>query len=1081
MVMLAAFQVLLQRVTGQTDLVLGIPVAQRNTLASERLIGSLVNTLPMRGQVDPDATFAEHLRAVREASLDAYAHQDLPFERLVAELEVERRAGRSPLFPVLFDYQNSPMSARAARGLSLRPLAYSRRASQFDLSLMVVDTELGHLAGLEYASDVLEPATARRLGEALATLLAGAVADPATKVSRLPLLGPAARRAVVAASEPWCQGEPPAVRVVERFAARAAAAPERTAVVDGRGAMTYGELDRASSRVAAQLAAAGVAPGQRVAVFLERTRALPAALLGVLKAGAAYVPLDPRYPAERIAWVLEDARPAALVTDPGLGLRLAPPAGLPRVLLDADALARPGPAAVLASPTGPAGADEVAYVIYTSGSTGRPKGVEVTHRGLSNFLASMAREPGIRPQDRILAVTTVSFDIAGLELFLPLVEGASLHLVPSDVAADPSLLARALEDSAANLMQATPSTWRMLLEHGWRGDPRLTILCGGEALPRELADALLPRCAALWNMYGPTETTIWSTLHRVGPGAGPVPIGHPVAHNRLYLLDRHGEPVPQGVAGELHIGGAGVARGYLGRPELTAERFPLDPFAGGGARMYRTGDLCRRRADGELEYLGRLDQQVKIRGHRIEPGEIEAVLGRHPGVRQAAVVARPGPAGDARLVAYVVAGEGSPPERGALRDLCRRTLPEYMVPAHFVALDALPLTPNGKLDRAALPAPEETARVAAAAPVAPRDPVEAELARIWSEVLGTPVAGVTDDFFDVGGHSLLAARVFARIEQRLGVALPVATLLEAPTIEQLAGRVRAGEAAPAPAGPRHAHLLAIRRGGGLTPLYCVHGAGGHVLNLYEVGRKLAADRPFYGLQARGVDGVSRPFGSLAAMADTYLAEVRSVQPHGPYHLSGYCGGALVAYEMAQRLRAAGEDVATLALIDVARPGERIGAGKLALWTRRLAEEGYLALGRLAARKLRKDLARLVLAARLAWHSARGTMPHELRDAWLTRAFLRMVARYRPAPYPGPLVVLRARDRDPSEAGAPADLGWGAVARGGVTVHEVPGDHHSLAQEPNVRDLAELLEGCVRGADAAGPARGAQRATASAAR
>ncbi|MFT3916656.1 MAG: amino acid adenylation domain-containing protein [Anaeromyxobacteraceae bacterium] len=1069
MVVLAAFQVLLARITGQHDVVLGVPVAQRTALASERVIGSLVNTLPLRGQVDLDATFAAHLGGVREATLEAYAHQALPFERLVVELGVERRPGRSPLFSVMFDHQNSPMPARGVEGLTLRPITYSRRASQFDLSLLFFDTELGHLAGFEYATERIDRDAARLLARELVHLLDAVTADPLAQLSRLPLLDAAARREILAVNGPYCPGSPPEERVIRRFEAQAARTPDRVAVSDEAGATTYRALDRAASALAVRLAAAGAGPGKRVAVCLDRSRAIAVALLGVMKTGAAYVPLDPRYPAERIGWTFEDAAPVAVVTEPAVRARLPLLPGLAEVLLDPAALDAGGHAEPARGPDRSAPGD-VAYVIYTSGSTGRPKGVEVTDRGLSNFLTAMQHEPGLSAADRLLSVTTISFDIAGLELFLPLVTGASVHLVSSDVAADPIRLAHALRETGATVMQATPATWRMLVQSGWAGDPRLKVLSGGEALSRELAAALLARGAAVWNLYGPTETTIWSTLERVRPGDGPVPVGHPVRHNRIYVLDRHLEPVPFGAPGEICIGGAGVAAGYLGRPELTAERFPPDPFAGPGARMYRTGDLGVLRPDGTLEYLGRLDQQVKIRGHRVEPGEIEAVLKRHPGVRQVVVSPRPGPDHELRLVAYLVPEPGAAaPERGALRDLCRRELPEHMVPSFFVPLDALPLTPNGKLDRRAMPAPLEAHAGGSVARVPPRDALEARLARIWSEVLAAPVEDVTDDFFDLGGHSLLAARLFARVEAETGVALPISALLEAPTVERLAGLLRraAGpEARGEPPLPSFDHLLAIRGGGHRAPVFCVHGAGGHVLNLVEVARHLAPDRPFYGLQARGTDGHSRPLGSVGEMAAIYLEEIRRVWPQGPYHLAGYCGGALVAYEIAQRLAAEGREVSTLALIDIARPGLPPGPGRLERWGRAAASRSPLALFARAAEKLGARLRRGLLSLRLAWHGARGRIPPELRDPWLTRAFLRASEAYRPGRYPGPISVFRARDSAfPASAGP--DLGWGAVT-GGVAVYEVPGDHHSLTRGTNADVLGTMLEACVRAAEASPP-------------
>jgi amino acid adenylation domain-containing protein len=542
-----------------------------------------------------------------------------------------------------------------------------------------------------------------------------------------------------------------------------------------------------------------VGPEVLVGVSLQRSLDLPTALLAVLKAGGAYVPLDPSYPQERLAFVLEDGQVAVLITERSLRENL--PASAAQVVEIEDAFA-PTPAI-----GGPAATPEnTAYVIYTSGSTGRPKGVEVRHRGVVNFLESMARRPGLAAGDVLLAVTTVSFDIAVLEIFLPLAVGARVELAGRDVAADGARLMALLESSGATAMQATPATWKMLLEAGWQGKPGLEALCGGEGLPADLARELLARVGpdgTLWNLYGPTETTVWSALQPVTAADAErplVPIGRPIANTVIHLLDRNLEPVPAGIHGELYIGGEGLARGYLRRPELTAERFVPDGtgVAVSGARLYRTGDLARYLADGGLEFLGRADHQVKVRGFRIEPGEVEAALAKAPGVREAVVLAREDRAGDRRLVAYVVSSgvnTGEAPKAEELREALGRTLPSYMVPGVFVFLDRLPLTPNGKVDRKALPAPELSRSEGDQEYLAPRTPVETSLAAIWAEVLGVERVGVRDDFFALGGHSLKATSVLARVRDGLRADLPLSVVFERRTVEGMAAAVEAALAA----------------------------------------------------------------------------------------------------------------------------------------------------------------------------------------------------------------------------------------------------------------------------------------------
>jgi amino acid adenylation domain-containing protein len=576
----------------------------------------------------------------------------------------------------------------------------------------------------------------------------------------------------------------PADACVHRlFEAQVARTPEATALACEGRTLSYHELNARANRLAHHLRALGVGREVHVGLCVDRSPEMVVGLLGILKAGGAYVPLDPAYPKGRLALMLEDAGAPVLLTEQRL--REALPAGGARVVCldsDGEGLDRRDED----NPAGDAAAGDLAYVIYTSGSTGRPKGVQVTHGALVSFLLAMRKLLAITPHDALLAVTTLSFDIAGLEIFLPLIVGARVELVPREVAGDGARLAARLDEPGITLLQATPATWRLLLEGGWAGKPALTMLCGGEALPRALADRLLEKGAALWNVYGPTETTIWSSAARVEPGDGPVPIGRPIAGTQMYVLDARLRPVPVGVTGELYIGGAGVARGYLGRPALTAERFLPDPFGtAAGARLYRTGDLARWRPDGSLECLGRIDHQVKIRGFRVELGEVEAALLRHPAVREAVVVAREDASGEQALVAYTVARPEAGLAAAELRRGLQETLPEYMVPSAFVALEALPLTPNGKVDRKALPPPGLARPSAGSFHVPPRGPIEEALAGIWGELLGRERVGVHDNFFDLGGHSLSATQLLARLRDTFAVEASLRDFLDEPTVAGL--------------------------------------------------------------------------------------------------------------------------------------------------------------------------------------------------------------------------------------------------------------------------------------------------------
>ncbi|HWU91263.1 MAG TPA: amino acid adenylation domain-containing protein, partial [Kofleriaceae bacterium] len=741
---------------------------------------------------------------------------------------------------------------------------------------------------------------------------------------------------------------------------------------------------------------------------------------------------------------IEDAGLALLVSEPRVAQGL--PAHAARVVLVDD----PAADAPAARPRPRARAEDIAYVIYTSGTTGRPKGVEIPHRAAVNFLASMQARPGLTAADRLLAVTSLSFDISGLELFLPLSVGAQIQIADRDTAMDGAALRRRLERDGITVMQATPSTWRLLLDAGWQGGPGFTVLVGGEAVPRELVDALAPRVGAVWNMYGPTETTIWSCIHPLAAGGGPVLIGRPIANTRVVVLDRHLAPVPAGVTGELYIGGAGLARGYLGRPELTRERFLDDPFVP-GERLYRTGDLARWRPDGTLECLGRLDHQVKLRGYRIELGEIEAVLAEHAAVREAIVAVR-----DERLVAYLVARDpDAKPAAGDLRRHLRAKLPDIMIPAAFVALDAIPLLPNGKIDRARLPAPGGGHR-AAPQVAPPRDELEAQLAAIFCSVLDVSAVGVTDSFFDLGGHSMLAVRVLAEIQRRFDKTLPLIALFRSQTVEQLAMLLRAegvamptaatASAAPtastapaastapisatAPAASTFG-LIPLQPAGAKPPLFLVSPPGTDPLAYRTLAQHLDPDRPVYGVHdetAAGALGRPATHEQLEVWATRHVETIRAVQPQGPYLLSGTGEGAWVAFAMTHLLETAGQRVTLLAILDTAAP---LDAAPPEPSNRPMLQRvtGYM-------------------------KSVRALASRGLRDP------LELVRGRAKAPVASPIALFRASS---PRTGPLRDqrLGWADRTTGGVEVHPVLGDQVTFLREPHVASTAHALDACIR--------------------
>jgi amino acid adenylation domain-containing protein len=857
------------------------------------------------------------------------------------------------------------------------------------------------------------------------------------------------------------------------FDQQAQRTPQATALRHRGRSISYAYLRNRSSQLAHYLRSFGTGPGSLVGICTDRSADMVTALLGIHKAGAAYVPLDPHYPKDRLAFMIEDAELSALVTQQRWRDHL-PSLPIQTLCLDSDDDALNWqPVDDLACEAGP---EDPAYVIYTSGSTGNPKGVVVRRCAFVNFLWAMKHALGVNERDVVLAQTTISFDIAGLEIFLPLIVGGSVVLASREDATQAARLMCLLEEEKVTLAQATPATWRMLLDSPWAGNPRLAILCGGEAMTRELADKLLTRGRCLWNMYGPTETTVWSTMCEMKPGDEPISIGRPINNTTVHILDDQLREVPVGEVGELHIGGVGLARGYLNRPDLTAEKFVPDPFSddlfdkpsqektpdpfcSGGGRLYKTGDLARYLPDGRLECLGRVDHQVKVRGFRIELPEIEARLSAHPAVKSAAVVAREDGQADKYLVAYweVRAEVGGHDTTGVtteqLRDFLGSTLPSHMVPSIFVRMDALPLTPNGKIDRKALPPPDRTGVRRDTDLIAPVTETQKRLVEFWERLLGVKPIGIRDDFFALGGHSLAAARIVVKIESELSVNVPVATFLSARTVEALA-QVIEGEVQ----GQRSGVIIPFRETGTRPPLFVVAGVGGHVFIFRELAELLGDDQPVYGLQGIGLDGKEPPLSRMEDIAGRYIQEILSIQPAGPYFIGGWSMGGVIAYEIARHLLAQGRELGRLIIIDAYAP-----------WAMSLAERARLHLDSFRRRSWRSKLDYLrqhlthrleVLARRLGYDHQPEGLDGQTAERVLGSSLAQFEAlrQYRPPPFPADLTLLRAEQtsdiRDP-RADDP-HLGWRRLVQGAIHVLPVSGSHTGIFVGQNVRILASAL-------------------------
>ncbi len=1044
MTMFAAFAALLSRYSGQDDIVIGSPIANRNRREVESLIGFFVNTLALRVKFEENPTFHELLELVKEMTLGAYEHQDLPFEKLVEELQPERSLSYSPLFQVMFEMENTPSGKLELPGLQIEPLELENINAKFDLTLSIQSSESGLVCGWEYKTDLFDRSTIERLAVNFQTLLESIVANPQQRVAQLPILSAIEQQQIV---ETWnqTQADYPLDRCFPQlFEAQVARTPDAIAVSFGDRHLTYQQLNVRANQWARHLVELGVGAETIVALVSDRNPDFLTAMLAVFKAGGAYLPLNPHHPAERIQQVISQSQVSLILTSSSWTSMLAAIANSldnsPQLIdfhqLNTEYYSSEN-LPVRCSPS------NLAYVIYTSGSTGKPKGAMLEHQGMLNHLYAKVKDLGLTAHDIVAQTAAQTFDISIWQFLIPLLVGARVEIVSTETAADPAQLLSFVEHQHISILEIVPSLLRAILQYIELSTslPRLSLrwlILTGETLPPQLCRQWLeyyPKIPML-NAYGPTECSDDVTHYPIDRAPAPeilnLPIGRPIANTQLYILDMQLQPVPIGVAGELYVGGAGVGRGYLDDLVLTRQAFIDNPFNPTiSAHLYKTGDNARYLPDGNIEFLGRIDYQVKIRGFRIELGEIEAVLTQHPDIQAVKVIDREDKPGNKYLVAYIVSNQAL--TINYLRDFLNHKLPDYMVPGAFVFLDRIPLTPNGKVDRKALPVPDLGTSDTF---VPPSDALELQLMQIWEEVLHVSPIGVRDNFFNLGGHSLLAVSLMARIQQQFGKKLSLATLFQGATIAHLAQIIRSTTTAS----PFLSTLMPLHPDGTKPPLFFVHPGGGTVLSYLELARNLDPDQPVYGLESLDLDEEQHLHTKVEDMAAYYIQVMQTVQSQGPYQIGGWSFGGLVAFEIAQQLQAQGQEVSSIVLLDTSpftEYEELNEADDVDFLEELLARKNGAILG------IPPELD-VVQAQRLLQ---------------VFKGHILAANDYNPQLYGGKVDLFLAEGGIASDS-LEAIAGWQKLATKGVDVHWIPGDHHTMVTKPNVLVLADKLQVCL---------------------
>jgi amino acid adenylation domain-containing protein len=1062
---LASFEVFLHRITLQDEIIIGLPAAGQSATGNFGLVGHCVNLLPLRSFPKGEQSFVEYLKERKSLVLDAYDHQQYTFGSLLKKLNIPRDATRLPLVPVVFNIDIGMDDGIGFHNLKHRYINNPREYETFEIFLNITDHKGTLTFEWSYNTQLFDQATITRFMDELEHLLREMVKTPDTPIGKIPMMNAAKIQQQLNKWNNTKVAYPKEKSLHQIISETAAKYPDSIALKFNNEQLTYIQLNQKANQLAAFLIANNVKPNDKVAISLDRSAELIVALLAIIKAGATYIPLDPVFPINRINYMLEDSAAVVLLTsDRYKGQYVS---NAKEIILDniwANLKSYP----VIDPDVNVKGKDLI-YILYTSGSTGQPKGVQIKHHNLVNFLYSMQKQPGLTAADNLLAVTTISFDIAGLELWLPLITGAQIVLADADAAKDGNALLEIIKREKINVMQATPYTWRIMLEAGWKSE-KIKVICGGEALPVDLAQRILERALSLWNVYGPTETTIWSTIKQITAQDVVISIGKPIDNTSIYILDKYLNPMATGVAGEIYIGGEGIAQGYLNQPELTAQKFVSDPFSSEpGAKMYSTGDLGTFTAEGDVMYLSRVDAQVKIRGYRIETGEIEFNLAKEQAIKQAVVVARADNNGVDKLVAYIILNDNvaQADDNNDLihqwRDNLRLSVPDYMVPDNFMVIEAMPMTPNGKVDKKAL-ATRDIKISDTLHYVAPRTDVEKLVADIWTELLGAEQVGIRDNFFELGGHSLIAVQVMARIEQETGKRLPLAVLFENSTVEKLSLMLEMdGKAITWDS------LVPIKPTGTKVPLYIVHGAGLNVLLFNTLARHLDDDQPVFGLQAKGLNGVDKPLTKLEDIAAHYIAAIKVQNPSGPYALAGYSFGGVIAYEMARQLVDSNNEVRMLGMFDtyayrtpyydpwLVKYIKKSMYFSRKVWHSLTFKDGFKKTISMRARAFERSAIRLLWKLKFGSEQVQPGFFGYANKIDETNHLAQK--RYKIEPFDIAIDLFRAETRS-FYLDDYVYMGWAPYALKGVKTHNIPGEHHTLFKEPNHKIFARKLQDCL---------------------